>query len=211
MIPNFYSIKIPYSFRPHDQSLTISVAPEHEDILYEAGYNVACDLTLCRSQHLDGRRGQRVIDLPLRKQRKFFTDKIYQIINRYNGSFGECEDKIEKAIVVFEVQPKTGHCHVHSNFKITCGTNSTFALVKLKDIVKSIGFNPMGVYIEYIKDPLARKVYLYKQETKYPSYLLHFYHLGEATDCIIENRGAPEACASREASEPDIDFICSIV
>lgn len=189
-------VPLKYSF-PSDKSLTITLGNEYQELVEASGYNVTCDLTLHKGLYIGNKRGKRVLDLRLNKQRRFLRDTVYKIIERYNIVHAVDTDTIEKAISVYEVQTRTGAVHCHTNFKINIGSNPSFALVKLKDIVKSLGFHSAGVFIEFIKDPLARRLYLLKSDTKYPDYVSYYYYPSDSPQggspmSLWSLRGSPD-------------------
>lgn len=163
--------KIPIWF-PTDDSLTVSIG-NHPLSIVEG--DITLDLTLNKGIHLSGKRGSKVIDLSMDAQRRYFKNIISDIIYRFNANpFETVTDSILSAFTVFEVQQNTGCVHCHSNIKISIGSSASFAIARLKDIVKSFGFKPQGYYIEYIKYPEQRMAYILKRDTKVPDHAIYY-------------------------------------
>lgn len=163
---NIRKTKITYSFPSDSEIKALTISPESLPLLPPiSSWNVTCDLTLNKSLHLPNQKCKKIVDLSILQQSRFLIDNYKTIIERYN-MFGE--DKIKCCFIIYEVQSGTLNLHSHANLKIDIKTNEVYAIVKLNDIIKSLGFNKLGTCVEYIKYDESRWEYLMKRETKYP-------------------------------------------
>lgn len=157
---------ITYSFPSDSEIKALTISPESLPLLPpNSSWNITCDLTLNKGLHLPNQKGKKICDLPIKQQARYLNDCYKTIIDRYN-MFGD--DKIKCMFIIYEVQSGTLNLHTHANLKIDIKTNEVYSIVKLNDIVKSLGFNKLGTYIEFIKFSENRWDYLMKRETKYP-------------------------------------------
>ncbi len=133
--------------------------------------NVRCDITLHKGLHKEGQKLRKIVDLTLEKQRQFLKNKMLDIINRYNV-YGQ--DQIKEGYACYEVQKTSCNVHSHSALQIDIATNPDYAIVKLKDIVKSMGFKIEHCEISFIKDNDSSHNYIMKKQTKVPGYITHY-------------------------------------
>lgn len=156
--------KIPYTVSPSDDSaLTISL---DGDILCSSA-NWCIDLTLSKGQHLPGSKGKRLFDLDYKKQRKYLLWAYNELVDR----LATCNIHVNHLVIVYEIQGGTLNVHSHANACINTPHEDLFVQRAVIDILKHMGFNRHGVYIQGIKHPEERNAYLLKKATKLPPYI----------------------------------------
>lgn len=149
----------------------IPALPDTMEEVFGNSYQLRLDLTLNKSLMLPNTK-QRVVDQSIKKQRSYLTKIISDIVQRYNA-FGSTET-ITKIFTVFEVQPTSGNVHTHSHVHIAHASNDAYALVKIRDIVKSLGFKPERCEISQIRSHTDSWKYLKKADTKYPDFYIYY-------------------------------------
>lgn len=162
--------KVPIEFRESESGL-LTIRPDSLLLMPPIEtYNWLIDVTLNKSMHLPNMKARKYIDEKPEVQRNFLRQCYIDLMERFNAF--ESKDKICTIIIKYEIQPGTLTLHAHANCRIDTKTSDENVQLRIHTILKSLGFNKVGISVQGIKYPKDRNDYLLKIKTAYDTPLV---------------------------------------